>query len=117
MYAKDAFRAFDTDKNGLLGASELYSGFKWLGLSISPQTVQTVLEVVCGAQGAYASFEEFNKVFGGDNAHHQTGSYGGEEDINIEHHDIDGIVGNARKAKAWNIDCRHCGLCNQNYQG
>ena len=99
MYAKDAFRAFDTDKNGLLGASELYSGFKWLGLSISPQTVQTVLEVVCGAQGGYASFEEFNKVFGGDNTHHQIGSYGGEEDINIEHHDIDGIVGNAKKGR------------------
>ena len=99
MFAKDAFRAFDTDKNGLLGASELYSGFKWLGLSISPQTVQTVLEIVCGRRDGYASFEEFNKVFGGNNElmrnnnNNNVDEFTGEDDINIQHHDIDGLGG------------------------
>jgi len=31
LFVMDAFRAFDTDNNGQLGCSELYSGLEWLG--------------------------------------------------------------------------------------
>ena len=32
MFVLDAFRAFDSDRDGLLSCSELYGGLDWLGL-------------------------------------------------------------------------------------
>ena len=33
MFVLDAFRAFDSDRDGLLSCSELYGGLDWLGLT------------------------------------------------------------------------------------
>lgn len=39
MGLMDAFRAFDSNKDGLLSCSELYGGLLWLGLPVTPEVI------------------------------------------------------------------------------
>ena len=40
LLIRDAFRAFDSDRNGLVGCTELYSGLHHLGIQILPEQVR-----------------------------------------------------------------------------
>ena len=47
MFVLDAFRAFDSDRDGLLSCSELYGGLDWLGLSdITPDHVYDLVRAI-----------------------------------------------------------------------
>jgi hypothetical protein len=45
LFLLDAFRGFDTDNDGQLNCSELYSGLRFLGLDFKPELVYVVLLV------------------------------------------------------------------------
>ena len=59
MFLLDAFRAFDSDRNGLLGCSELYGGLEWLGIHLTPSQVQDVVRRFDTAGSGYITFDEF----------------------------------------------------------
>ena len=64
MYAMDAFRAFDTDRNGLIGCTELYSGLEWLGLHLTPSQVQDVVREMDKTHKGFVAFHEFRNALG-----------------------------------------------------
>ena len=58
------FSAFDTDRNGLIGCSELYSGLEWLGLHLVPSQVQDVVREMDKTGKGFVSFDEFRNALG-----------------------------------------------------
>ena len=42
----DVFRAFDSNRDGLLSCSELYGGLVWLGLRVKPPDVHSIVRYV-----------------------------------------------------------------------
>ena len=46
MMALDAFRAFDANRNGTLGCSEMYGGLTWLGLEIVPEEIYELVKII-----------------------------------------------------------------------
>ena len=64
VFAMDAFRAFDTDRNGLIGCTELYSGLEWLGLHLTPSQVQDVVREMDKTHKGFVAFHEFRNALG-----------------------------------------------------
>jgi len=62
MYLLDAFRAFDTDRDGRVGCSELYAGLEWLGMKLTAMQVQDFMREI-SPQTGYLTYEEFKHVF------------------------------------------------------
>ena len=62
MYLLDAFRAFDSDRNGLIGSSELYGGLEWLGLHLTPDEVYDMVREIDTENTGYINYEEFKKA-------------------------------------------------------
>ena len=62
MYLLDAFRAFDSDRNGLIGSSELYGGLEWLGLHLTPDEVHDMVREIDTENTGYINYEEFKKA-------------------------------------------------------
>lgn len=62
MFLLDAFRAFDTDRDGRVGCSELFAGLEWLGMKLSAMQVQDFMREV-SPQTGYLSYEDFKNVF------------------------------------------------------
>ena len=61
----DAFRMFDSDRNGSLSLSEFYGGLQWLGLKMSVKEIRTIFTLVnkkSGSSGAI-TFAAFKKAF------------------------------------------------------
>ena len=59
MYIYDAFRAFDTDRNGVLGCTELYSGLCWLGLKVEPSDIYRLIRHIDSDNDGYITFFDF----------------------------------------------------------
>ena len=65
MFVADAFRAFDSDRNGLLTCSELYGALTWLGLGkMSEEQVRGMMGALDEDRDGKLSQEEFRKAFG-----------------------------------------------------
>ena len=69
MLTMDAFRAFDTDRNGALGCSELYAGMCWLGLDDDCKVVGIGVDLACSERvDVYAPWRAIQ--YGGGTLHH-----------------------------------------------
>ena len=62
LYVYDAFRAFDTDRNGVLGCTELYSGMCWLGLAVKPEDIYRLIRHIDSDNDGYISFFDFKSA-------------------------------------------------------
>jgi hypothetical protein len=62
MLLMDAFRVFDSDRNGLLGCSELYGGLEWLGLHLTPSQVHDIVRRFDKAGTGFITFGEFREA-------------------------------------------------------
>lgn len=59
LFLLDAFRAFDSDKNGFVGCSEMYSGFLWMGIRTTPSQVHDFVREMSTDNRGFISYEEF----------------------------------------------------------
>lgn len=61
----DAFRAFDSDRNGLLNCSELYGGVTWLGFEVKPADIHRIMKHGNKEKGhnGFINYEEFHTLF------------------------------------------------------
>ena len=66
MYARDAFAAFDFDRDGLLNFEELRSGLDWLGLKMSPILVKEIITTLDEDKDGYINLAEFKEAVGWD---------------------------------------------------
>lgn len=85
VFAMDAFRAFDTDRNGLIGCTELYSGLEWLGLHLAPSQVQDVVREMDKTHKGFVAFHEFRNALGisegEEEKEQQSRSQGGDNNL------------------------------------
>ena len=88
MLMMDAFRAFDSDRDGRLNCSELYAGITWLGLDLTPDDIYDIMRAYDSDKDGCLSYQDFSSTFKNPDAEaHQWlegRSETGEEFINIE---------------------------------
>lgn len=66
MYARDAFAAFDNDRDGLLTHSELRRGLEWLGMKMDHSLVNDIMKEVDKDNDGHINLEEFKSAVGWD---------------------------------------------------
>jgi hypothetical protein len=66
MYARDAFAAFDNDRDGMLSHVELRRGLEWLGMKMDQTLVQDFMREVDQDKDGYINLEEFKAAVGWD---------------------------------------------------
>lgn len=60
MRLLDAFRAFDSNRDGRLSSSELYGGLEWLGMkSLKPADIHAIVRYIDKSNSGSISFEDF----------------------------------------------------------
>lgn len=64
MYARDAFAAIDTDRDGLLNFQELRKGLEWLGLKIDTALVREFIRQLDKDNDGYINLQEFKGAVG-----------------------------------------------------
>jgi len=64
----DAFRAFDSDRNGLLSPQELYGGLDWLDVKISSTDVMDLVRRIDSDGDGLITFNDFKAAFHDPNA-------------------------------------------------
>jgi hypothetical protein len=66
MYARDAFAAFDNDRDGLLSAAELRRGLQWLGMKMDDSLVSDIMLEIDKDKDGYINLDEFKSAVGWD---------------------------------------------------
>lgn len=64
MYARDAFAAFDTNRDGMLNGEDLRRGLEWLGLKMDQSLVSDIMKEVDKDRDGYINLEEFKNAVG-----------------------------------------------------
>lgn len=59
MRLLDAFRAFDSNKDGKLSSSELYGGLQWLGMKLKPDDVHAIVRHIDRSGTGAITFDDF----------------------------------------------------------
>eukprot|EP00941_MAST-03F_sp_MAST-3F-sp1_P005039 g5039.t1 len=62
LYVADAFKLFDTDVNGLLGCSEIFSGLEALGMFLTPDKIRTLVRRIDNQGTGFITFDEWKKA-------------------------------------------------------
>jgi hypothetical protein len=62
MLLYDAFRAFDSDHNGVLSAEELYGGMTWLGIELTPKQAKELASKMDVDGDGCITFADFRRV-------------------------------------------------------
>jgi len=73
MYARDAFAAFDHDRDGLLSHSELRRGLEWLGMKMDHSLVNDIMNEIDKDEDGYINLEEFKAAVGWDESAEDVG--------------------------------------------
>jgi hypothetical protein len=99
MLLKDAFRAFDFDKNGSLSIEELYGGLTWLGIPLSANEMKELFDYIDISQNGCITYREFFITFGDPLRHiiirDRARTYFGHQKLNeidVDDNVIDGDV-------------------------
>lgn len=64
MYARDAFAAFDQNRDGMLSGSELQAGLNWLGLKLDTMLLRHFMMELDKDRDGYINLEEFKQAVG-----------------------------------------------------
>jgi Ca2+-binding EF-hand superfamily protein len=64
MYARDAFAAFDQNRDGMLSGSELQAGLNWLGLKMDTMLLRHFMMELDKDKDGYINLEEFKQAVG-----------------------------------------------------
>jgi Ca2+-binding EF-hand superfamily protein len=64
MYPRDAFAAFDRDRDGLLNYEDLKRGLEWLGLKLDQALMLGFMKEVDKDKDGYINLDEFKKAVG-----------------------------------------------------
>jgi len=62
MRLLDAFRAFDSNHDGILLCSELYGGLEWLGMSLQPKDIHEIVRYIDKTGEGRVTWEDFEKA-------------------------------------------------------
>jgi len=73
LYARDAFAAFDNDRDGLLSKHELRRGLDWLGMKMDLSLVEKIYAEVDKDRDGYINLEEFKGAVGWDESADDSG--------------------------------------------
>mmetsp|Transcript_23985 Transcript_23985/g.23023 ORF Transcript_23985/g.23023 Transcript_23985/m.23023 type:complete len:612 (+) Transcript_23985:2409-4244(+) len=76
MYARDAFAAFDRNRDGMLDNEELRRGLEWLGLKMDQSLVSDIMIEVDKDKDGYINLEEFKAAVGWDEGSEGTENLG-----------------------------------------
>mmetsp|Transcript_12816 Transcript_12816/g.15019 ORF Transcript_12816/g.15019 Transcript_12816/m.15019 type:complete len:373 (+) Transcript_12816:122-1240(+) len=66
LYARDAFAAFDNDRDGMLSSVELQRGLEWLGMKLDNTLVRDIMAEVDKDRDGFINLEEFKNAVGWD---------------------------------------------------
>ena len=66
LFARDAFAAFDNNRDGLLSHTELRRGLEWLGMKMDHSLVSVIMNEVDRDKDGYINLEEFKNAVGWD---------------------------------------------------
>lgn len=64
MYARDAFAAFDQNRDGMLSGSELQAGLDWLGLKLDIMLLRQFMRELDKDKDGFINLEEFKLAVG-----------------------------------------------------
>jgi len=64
MYARDAFVAFDQNRDGMLSGSELQAGLNWLGLNLDTMLLRHFMLELDKDKDGYINLDEFKEAVG-----------------------------------------------------
>ena len=64
MYARDAFAAFDQNRDGMLSGSELQAGLDWLGLKLDTMLLRQFMRELDKDKDGFINLEEFKQAVG-----------------------------------------------------
>jgi len=64
MYARDAFAAFDQNRDGMLSGSELQAGLDWLGLKLDIMLLRQFMRELDKDRDGFINLEEFKLAVG-----------------------------------------------------
>jgi Ca2+-binding EF-hand superfamily protein len=64
MYARDAFAAFDQNRDGMLSGSELQAGLNWLGLKLDTMLLRHFMLELDKDKDGYINLDEFKEAVG-----------------------------------------------------
>lgn len=74
MYPRDAFVAFDRDRDGLLNYDDLKKGLEWLGLKLDQSLLLGFMKEVDKDKDGFISLDEFKKAVGWEGAEEGAGN-------------------------------------------
>ena len=72
MYARDAFAAFDQNRDGMLSGSELQAGLDWLGLKLDTMLLRQFMRELDKDKDGFINLEEFKQAVGWEEAEGET---------------------------------------------
>ena len=64
IYARDAFAAFDQNRDGMLTGGELQAGLDWLGLKLDVMTLRQFMREIDKDKDGFITLEEFKEAVG-----------------------------------------------------
>mmetsp|Transcript_25378 Transcript_25378/g.37606 ORF Transcript_25378/g.37606 Transcript_25378/m.37606 type:complete len:717 (+) Transcript_25378:1050-3200(+) len=73
LFARDAFAAFDHDRDGLLSHTELRRGLEWLGMKMDHSLVSNIMKEVDKDKDGFINLEEFKSSVGWDESSADSG--------------------------------------------
>mmetsp|Transcript_26609 Transcript_26609/g.55769 ORF Transcript_26609/g.55769 Transcript_26609/m.55769 type:complete len:610 (-) Transcript_26609:52-1881(-) len=79
MYARDAFAAFDQNRDGMLSGSELQAGLDWLGLKLDTMLLRNFMRELDKDKDGFINLDEFKQAVGweGKDGEDNVGAYSG----------------------------------------
>jgi len=102
LYIRDAFGAFDCDKDGLLSVGELYGGLEWLGVKLNQNAIKELFEQMDKDKDGFINMEDFKVgVLGED---------GEEEEIDGMGEGLVGGVGGISITPGKDLDKKNSGI-------